>query len=262
MRNERRPADDRNSHAAGRIGPAHAELENRASVGSFDPRSQEMTGVRGIAGNHRFWPPDVKCGPVIAALILAAGRSSRMGRSKALLPHQDGDTTFVAHAIRQARAAGLDAVFVVGRESDDELGAEVAREQGRFVVNPEPERGQLSSLVAGLDAIDRPDLTALIVMPVDVPLVSAAVMRTLLERAAATDASIVRAVHGGRHGHPVLFKRDVFDEVRSADPALGAKAVVRADPRRVLDVEVDDPGVLVDVDTPEDYDRMFRQRRQ
>ena len=183
-----------------------------------------------------------------------------MGRPKALLRHCANDTSFVAHAIGQARAAGLDAIFVVGRENDDELRAEVAREQGTFVVNPDPERGQLSSLLAGVDAADHPDLTALIVMPVDVPLVSARVMRKLLERAAASELSIVRAVHRGRHGHPVLFKREVFDELKAADPDLGAKMVVRADPRRVLDVEVDEPGVTSDVDTPEDYERLFRRR--
>ena len=138
---------------------------------------------------------------MIAAVILAAGRSSRMGRPKALLPHPDA-STFVAHAIRQGRAAALDAIFVVGRENDDELRAEVARELATFVVNPDPERGQLSSLLAGLDAADQSDLAALIVMPVDVQLVSARVMRKLVERAAATGSSIVRAVHHGLTGIP------------------------------------------------------------
>lgn len=195
---------------------------------------------------------------MIVAVILAAGRSARMGRSKALLPHLDADTTFVAHAIRQARLAGLETVLVVGRPHDDALRDEVAREGGAFVVNPESEGGQLSSLLSGLDAAaDNPNLEGLLVMPVDVPLMSAAVMRTLLARADVAESSIVRAVHAGRHGHPVLFKREVFEELKSADPSLGAKAVVRANPHRVLDVEVDDPGVTMDVDTPEDYERLF-----
>lgn len=193
---------------------------------------------------------------MIAAVILAAGRSSRMGRAKALLPHPEANT-FVAHAIRQGRAAALDAIFVVGRESDEELRAEVARELATFVVNTDPERGQLSSLLAGLAAAQHPDLAALIVMPVDVPLVSARVIRKLVEHASVTKSSIVRAVHRGRHGHPVLFKREVFDELLAADPSLGAKVVVRADARRVLDVEVDEPGVMSDVDTPRDYERLF-----
>ena len=62
------------------------------------------------------------------------------------------------------------------------------------------------------------------------------------------------------HGHPVLFKREVFAELRAADSAVGAKAVVRANAARVLDVEVDDPGVTIDVDTPADYERFFHRQ--
>jgi molybdenum cofactor cytidylyltransferase len=198
---------------------------------------------------------------MIAAVILAAGRSSRMGRPKALLPHRSGET-FVAHLIRQARLAGLTDILVIGREDDDALRVEVARADGTYIVNPEPERGQLSSLVCALAArIDRPDLDGLIVMPVDVPLISAAVILSLLESAATTESSILRAVHRGQHGHPVLFKREVFDELRSADPSLGARAVVRRDPTRLLEIEVEDPAVTWDVDTPEDYERLLGRRR-
>lgn len=61
----------------------------------------------------------------------------------------------------------------------------------------------------------------------------------------------------GRHGHPVLFGRALFDELRRADPDVGARAVVRAEPGRVLDVEIDAPGVLRDVDWPSDYAALF-----
>jgi molybdenum cofactor cytidylyltransferase len=77
----------------------------------------------------------------------------------------------------------------------------------------------------------------------------------LLARAAASPAPILRATHEGRHGHPVVFRRAVFAALRAADPAAGAKPVVRA--LAVEDVEVDDPGVLRDVDTPQDYDRLL-----
>jgi molybdenum cofactor cytidylyltransferase len=102
------------------------------------------------------------------------------------------------------------------------------------------------------DAVD-----AVVLLPVDVPLVTSAVIRALVEAAASTTASIVRATHRGRHGHPVLFKRAVFPELLGADEAVGARAVVRADPTRVLNVETGESGVLVDIDTPEDYARIF-----
>ncbi len=70
-----------------------------------------------------------------------------------------------------------------------------------------------------------------------------------------SNAPVLRAVHLGRHGHPVVFKRAIFDALRHADPAVGAKAVLHA--AAVEDVEVDDPGVVDDVDTPDDYARLI-----
>jgi len=181
-----------------------------------------------------------------------------MGKPKALLPHADGVTTFVAHAIRTARAAGVENILVVARPDDRALMGEVTREDAAVVINAEPERGQLSSLLAGLDeAVRRFDADAVIVMPVDVPMVTPEGVRRLLDRAASVTAPIVRASAGGRHGHPVIFKRGVFAELRDASPSVGAKAVVHRDPARVLDVDVGDPGVALDVDTPDDYRRAF-----
>ena len=101
----------------------------------------------------------------------------------------------------------------------------------------------------------RPDTAVTLV---DVPLINPGTIRVLCERAAMTRAPIVRAVHRGRHGHPVIFKREVFDPVRRADPAIGAKAVLRAFP--VEDVDIDDPGIAEDVDTPDDYRRLITIR--
>jgi CTP:molybdopterin cytidylyltransferase MocA len=129
---------------------------------------------------------------------------------------------------------------------------------GRTVLNPRADEGQLSSLIAGLDAIARPGVDAVLVTLVDVPLIGPDAVRLLLARAAASTAPVLRAVHDGRHGHPVIFKRELFDALRRADPAAGAKAVVRA--VEVEDVETGDPGVVEDVDTPEDYARLFGSR--
>ena len=149
-------------------------------------------------------------------------------------------------------------ILVVGRHDDAALRAAVAELEAEFVSNPDPDRGQLSSLVAGLDVADHAyRAEAIVVLPVDVPLVTAAAIRALRTRAASGDAVIFRSASGGRHGHPVLFTRQVFDELRHADPDLGARAVVRADRSRVVDVEVGEPGVLEDVDTPDDYRRAF-----
>jgi CTP:molybdopterin cytidylyltransferase MocA len=189
------------------------------------------------------------------AIVLAAGASTRMGRPKALLPA--GDRTFIRRILDSLREGGIPEAVVVVRPGQDEVIAEVeASGFGRAVRNPRADEGQLSSLITGLDAIDRPGVDAVLVTLVDVPLIGAASVQLLLARAAVSGAPVLRAVHQGRHGHPVIFKRLLFDALRRADPAAGAKAVVRAVP--VEDVETGDPGVVEDVDTPEDYARLFR----
>ncbi len=191
------------------------------------------------------------------AIVLSAGASTRMGRPKALLAA--GDRTFIRRILDTLRAAGVPEAVVVVRAGQEQVIVEVeASGFGRTVLNPRAEEGQLSSLIAGLDAIDRPGVDGVLVTLVDVPLIGAAAVRTLLERAAASAAPVVRAVHQGRHGHPVIFKRQLFDALRRADPAAGAKAVVRA--VQVEDVETGDPGVVEDVDTPEEYARLFGER--
>ena len=194
---------------------------------------------------------------MVPAIVLAAGRSSRFGRSKALA--RAGHVSFITQILQALARSGVDEVVVVARAGDGELAAEVARAgaAARVVVNPDAERGQLSSLLAGLDAVDRRGVERVLVTLVDMPLVSPSTFRRLLDAAAASSAAVVRAAHAGRHGHPVVFKRAAFEALRRADPSVGAKAAVRA--LATEDVEVDDRGVLEDVDTPADYRRLFER---
>jgi molybdenum cofactor cytidylyltransferase len=195
---------------------------------------------------------------VIAALILAAGRSSRMGRAKALLPAGPGET-FLSKLTRAMRDGGADYTLVIGRPEASDVRAEVEKPGGgaRFIVNPDPDRGQLSSLIAGLDAASDSGTQAVLVALVDMPLVRAETVARVLQVFAATGAPIVRASFEGRHGHPVVFARSLFDELRRADPAIGAKDVLRAHAHEIVDVAVADVGAVEDVDVPEDYVRVF-----
>jgi molybdenum cofactor cytidylyltransferase len=115
----------------------------------------------------------------------------------------------------------------------------------------------LSSLIAGLNAIDVPTLEAVLVTPVDVPLVTAPTVAAVISAWRRTRAPIVRPVAGDRHGHPVIFDRSAFDDLRSADPNIGAKAVFVTHRDRVLNVDVADAGAFEDMDTPEDYEKLL-----
>jgi molybdenum cofactor cytidylyltransferase len=190
---------------------------------------------------------------MIPAVVLAAGKSTRMGQTKALLPL--GGDTFVSRIVATFRSAGVeDVVVVVGHDAErvaEALGGMDA--PPRVIVNPAYETGQLSSILAGLRAVDRPGVTAMLMTLVDVPLVSADTVRAVLMRYRSTSAPVVRPVNGDRHGHPVLLDRTLFSLIRGADPAAGAKPIVRAHASAEGDVEVSDEGAFTDIDTPDEY---------
>ena len=176
-----------------------------------------------------------------------------MGRPKALLTLPAGDT-FLARIVGTFLDAGVDdVVVVVGHQAEAIVPAFAATGlPARFVLNADFARGQLSSVLAGLRAIDRPGVAGLLLTLVDVPLVSAATVRAVLAHQRLTRAPIVRPTGGGRHGHPVFIDRSLFDALRGADPAQGVKPVVRAHASAAGDVPVDDEGAFRDIDTPED----------
>ena len=195
---------------------------------------------------------------VIPAIVLAAGRSSRMGRAKATLSAGDGHT-FLTRIVRTFLDAGVDDVIVVVGHEADAIASSFSESglPARFVVNHDYDRGQLSSLQAGLGAIDRPGVLGVLLTLVDVPLVSAATVRAVIDSYRATHAKIVRPTSGERHGHPLLIDRALFDALRAADPEAGAKPIVRAHATAAGDVPIADEGAFTDVDTPEEYQRLI-----
>jgi molybdenum cofactor cytidylyltransferase len=183
-----------------------------------------------------------------------------MGRVKATLPLPDGapGRTFLARVLHTLRSAGLDDIVVVAGYEPTVIVEAVAHEPlTRVVVNEDYESGQLSSVLAGVRAIDPESVDALLLTLVDVPLVSVATVRAVLARYAATRAPIVRAVNADRHGHPVLIARELFGELAATDASLGIKPVVRNHASAEGDVHVDDEGAFLDIDTPDVYARVI-----
>ena len=191
----------------------------------------------------------------VPGIVLAAGASVRMGRPKAFLPLVPGGTV-LGRVLGLLADAGVSPLIVVAREAfavasawEDPRAADV-----RVIVNPDPDRGQLSSLVCGIDALAAEAPAALMTL-VDIPLVQPSTVAALLAAWFRDPAPLVRPIHEGRHGHPVIFGRALLDALKRADPAEGAKPTVRSFAWDAVSVPVDDPGVLIDLDTPDEYER-------
>ncbi len=193
-------------------------------------------------------------------VVLAAGASSRMGRPKAELALDARGTTFLSLIVRSACAAGFADIVIVGGAHPLPT-ATLSRDQRvRVVVNPSWESGQLSSLLAGLDAMSTAPIEAAAVTLIDVPLVTAQTMAQLVRAWRETRRPIVRPARGDEHGHPVIFDAALFPDLRRADPAGGAKSVVRAQAGAILNLPIDDEGAFLDIDTPEEYARLRASR--
>jgi molybdenum cofactor cytidylyltransferase len=184
-----------------------------------------------------------------------------MGSPKALLRDPDG-RPFLLRIIDVFAAAapdGLDGIVIVAGIHHDEIAAAIEVSEPavpvRLVRNPEPARGQLSSIWCGLDAVSASSDGVLMTL-VDVPMVAPATVRSVIDAWSRTRSPVVRPICDGRRGHPVIFDRTVFAELRAAPLDQGARAVVRAHWSESVDVPVQDRGCLIDIDTPDDYQRL------
>lgn len=188
---------------------------------------------------------------MIAAIVLAAGASTRMGRQKLLLPMGDG-RPLVRVAVEQVLAAGVDdTVVVLGREAEAVARA-LAGLPARTVVNSRYAEGQSTSLHAGLDAL-RSGTEAAVIALGDQPLPDPAVIRRLVATFRTSGHPVLVPVYRDGRGNPVLFAAALFDELRGVHGDQGGRGVIARDPSRVAEVPVDAP-MPADIDTPEDYD--------
>lgn len=192
---------------------------------------------------------------MIAAIVLAAGASIRMGRQKLTLPMPDG-RALVRVAIDQVLAAGLDDVVVVLGWESDAVGAALTGLPVRTVLNPRYAEGQSTSLRAGLDAL-RHGTDAAVVVLGDQPLPDPDVIRRLVSAFRATARPIAVPVYRDGRGNPVLFAAPLFGELRAVTGDQGGRGVIARDPGRVAEVPID-AAMPADVDTPADYEAVRR----
>jgi molybdenum cofactor cytidylyltransferase len=174
-----------------------------------------------------------------------------MGFPKPLLPF--GKSTFLRHIIDLHHALGLQVQVVLG-EHRERIQTVIDLSDVETLVNPAPERGQLSSLQLAIGRLSGPQ--GALVHPVDHPAVQLDTLRRLVEAAQELPGRLVFPKYAGSNGHPVVFPHELFPEILAAPLEEGARFVVRRYPELVVAVEVEDPGVAINVDTPEEYDRL------
>jgi molybdenum cofactor cytidylyltransferase len=190
--------------------------------------------------------------PRIAAVVLSAGESSRMGRPKALLPIEG--ETFIGRIVGSLKRTQVGKILVVLGHNAGPLAAAIGALPVEILINPNYQLGQLSSLqVAVRTLLPDPDCDGMLVHLVDHPYIDASLVDRMIRQFYESKKDIVVPRCRGKRGHPVLFSRRLFGELLDAPMDQGAKAVVNAHGDATLEIETDDEGITVDIDTPELY---------
>jgi len=189
----------------------------------------------------------------LTAIILSAGFGSRMGRAKALLPIEG--KTFIETIIGNLESAGFASICVVLGFKAEEIKTKLP-EKVDTIINPHPESEMLSSILLGLDFAERDGNSALIAM-VDYPLVKCATYKALAVAHSVAPDLILLPEFEGKTGHPVVFPKSVFGQIRKIPAGFGARLVVQNNPGIVSKIPINDPGILCGINTREDYENFI-----
>ncbi len=190
----------------------------------------------------------------IAGLILAGGASRRMGRPKALLRFQG--EAFLDRMIRLFSDVCDPVIVVLGHNSAEIRTALAEPRRAVFTVNPDPERGMLSSLQCGLAELPARS-EAVLFTPVDHPHVQQATLHALAAQFETTHAPVIVPVYAGEHGHPVCISRLLADELLALPLSAKASDVIHRYVSQTRYFDVDDPAVITDIDDPAAYDELL-----
>ena len=193
---------------------------------------------------------------MISAVVLAAGRSERMGQQKLLLPLRGKPV--LQWVLESVLAAGIDEVVCVVRELSS-ISRKIAISQERLIwlVNQATDRGQSTSVIAGLWAIDPRSEGALFLVG-DQPLIQSALIDTLLDRFRNSSAWIVAPSFQGETRNPVIFRRDLFPELLKLTGDRGGRGLIEKYRERTVLVNWQDEATFVDLDVRQDYERLKR----
>ncbi len=197
----------------------------------------------------------------VVAAITAAGASERMGRPKALLPWGKG--TVLSTIVRVVRQVGLDPILVITGAHGGAVASEASRAGARAVSNGEWKRGRFSSIQAAARcAAAHSTGASLLLWPVDCPAVSAVTVRALLEGVAQGLRRTVVPVCGERRGHPILLSPDMVSMILSAPTDSNLRELLSRSSDSMVEVAVDDPGILMNFNRPDEYEAALQLQRK
>lgn len=195
----------------------------------------------------------------VAGVVLAGGRSARMGTPKALLDFRG--QPFAVRILEALEALEVKARVVVVGPDAPRIRPALAGHDCLIVENSDVDGGPIASLRVALRTLQPVQPSGVLVWPVDLPHVRVATVDRLLEAHRRSAAAAVVPTFGERRGHPVLWGAALFEELLTSDAAThqGARVVLRAHDAEAVLVPVDDPAVIDDLNTPEDYERLVRE---
>lgn len=195
--------------------------------------------------------------PAVDGVILAAGLSSRMERPKPLL--NVGSMTFLERAITTLHAAGCRRTYVVVNAAEDGTAAAARTHDVEVVANEHPESEPVDSLRLVLEQLPD-DTAAVVVLPVDLPLIAEDTATAVVRSFRENPGPLILPFHNGVAGHPVLIGRELFSDVMTRPLEEGLRSLIMESARTLREVKVVDPGILIDIDTPDDYWRFIETK--
>ncbi len=188
--------------------------------------------------------------------MLAAGQARRFGRPKLAMPF--GDSSIIGSAVSALADGGVGPIIVVCGGNAREVEQALSGHSVRLVQNPDPDRGMLSSVQAGVAALPQETGSFLVALG-DQPRIRAEHIRRLVAEHEAAGSGIAVPTHGGKRGHPVVFHRRYRDEILGLDASLTLRDLIHARAGDVVEVEMSSDAVTRDIDTESDYQDELRR---
>jgi molybdenum cofactor cytidylyltransferase len=195
---------------------------------------------------------------MVWTVILAAGESKRMGQPKLLLPWEN--STILETVVWKALSTRSDGILVVLGADREKIGDLIKKAPVKTVYNQHYKEGMLSSVRAGLTALPSGTRAAIFALG-DQPLIPPEAFDLLLDSFAASEKGIILPTFRGKRGHPLLVDMKYKDEILGLDDRIGLRGLLQAHPGEILEVPINDPGILKDIDSPDEYRALLAESR-